>query len=166
MSQQLSIPEAFWNTIPADAQAALLAAWKAMEDQIAELEATVRDLQGRLQLNSTTFMSDRLIGWTLPAHDPNFPKPRGLLPVPPRLADLVARDEAECIRKHGTGYSPEARQRILDENVLYWYYDGSYVAHRRTPQGVEVLAVGWEEAHKYLEEHPDATLEGVVIGTV
>jgi hypothetical protein len=67
---------------------------------------------------------------------------------------------------YGPGHSPEARQRILDENVLYWYYDGSYVAHRRTPQGVEVLAVGWEEAHKYPEEHPDATLEGVVIGTV
>src|SRR5262249_26607151 len=34
-------------------QAALLAAWKAMEDRIAELEAVVRDLQARLQLNST-----------------------------------------------------------------------------------------------------------------
>src|SRR6516225_11350435 len=53
MSHQLPIPEPFWNTIPADAQAALLAAWKAMEDRIAELEAVVRDLQARLQLNST-----------------------------------------------------------------------------------------------------------------
>jgi transposase len=53
MSQQLPIPEALWDTIAADAQAALLAAWKAMEDRIAELEATVRDLQARLQLNST-----------------------------------------------------------------------------------------------------------------
>jgi transposase len=53
MSQQLPIPEPLWNTIPADAQAALLAAWKAMEDRIAELEAVVCDLQARLQLNST-----------------------------------------------------------------------------------------------------------------
>src|SRR6516165_7984088 len=53
MSQQLPIPEPLWSTIPADAQAALLAAWKAMEDRIAELEAKVRDLQARLQLNST-----------------------------------------------------------------------------------------------------------------
>src|SRR5262249_28664213 len=52
MSQQLPIPEPLWNTIPGDAQAALLAAWKAMEDRIAELEAVVRDLQARLQLNS------------------------------------------------------------------------------------------------------------------
>jgi transposase len=53
MNQQLPIPEPLWNTIPADAQAALLAAWKSMEDRIAELEATVRDLRARLQLNST-----------------------------------------------------------------------------------------------------------------
>jgi hypothetical protein len=113
-----------------------------------------------------TLMSDRLIDWNLPAHDPKFVKPRGLLPVPPRLAELVARDEAECIRKHGTGYSPEARQRILDENVLYWYYDGSYVAYRRTPQGVELLAVGYQEVDQYLAEHPDATLQGVIVEVI
>jgi transposase len=53
MSQQLPIPEPLWGTVPAEAQAALLDAWKAMEDRIAALEATVRDLQARLQLNST-----------------------------------------------------------------------------------------------------------------
>ena len=53
MSQQLPIPEALWGTVPADAQAALLEAWKSMQDRIAALEATVRDLQARLQLNST-----------------------------------------------------------------------------------------------------------------
>ncbi len=53
MSQQLPIPQSLWNTIPADAQAALLAAWKALEDRIGELEAKVRDLEARLQLNST-----------------------------------------------------------------------------------------------------------------
>jgi transposase len=53
MSQQLPIPEPLWGTVPADAQAALLEAWKAMQDRIAALEATVRDLHARLQLNST-----------------------------------------------------------------------------------------------------------------
>jgi transposase len=53
MNQQLPIPESLWNTIPADAQAALRDAWRSMEDRIAELEATVHDLQARLQLNST-----------------------------------------------------------------------------------------------------------------
>jgi hypothetical protein len=111
-------------------------------------------------------MSDRLIDWTLPAHDPTFVKPRGLLPVPPEVAEWVARDEAECIRKHGTGFSPEARQWKLDNEILNWYYDGSYIAYRRTPQGVEVLAVGSDEIHQYLAEHPDATLEGVSVKVV
>jgi hypothetical protein len=53
MSQQLPIPERLWDTIPADAQAALLDAWNMMEDRIAELEAIARDLQARLGLNST-----------------------------------------------------------------------------------------------------------------
>jgi transposase len=53
MSQKLPIADPLWNTIPAEAQAALLTAWKEMEDRIATLEAQVRDLQARLQLNST-----------------------------------------------------------------------------------------------------------------
>ena len=53
MSQQFPIPEPLWATVPADAQAALLDAWKSLHERIAALEATVRDLQARLQLNST-----------------------------------------------------------------------------------------------------------------
>jgi transposase len=53
MSPQPPIPEPLWNTVPPDAQAALLAAWKSLQDRIAALEAQVRDLQARLQLNST-----------------------------------------------------------------------------------------------------------------
>ena len=53
MNHKLPIPEPLWNTIPADAQAALLTAWKEMEDRIAALEAQMRDLQARLQLNFT-----------------------------------------------------------------------------------------------------------------
>ena len=39
--------------MPADLQVTLLDGWKSLHDRIAELEATVRDLQARLQLNST-----------------------------------------------------------------------------------------------------------------
>ncbi len=53
---------------------------------------------------------------TLPAHDPNFPKPRGLLPVPPEVAEIIASYEAELIRKHGTSCTPEARQWMLDND--------------------------------------------------
>src|SRR5215472_14647443 len=53
MGQELPIPEPLWSSIPAEAQAALVAAWKSLQDRIAALEAQVRDLQARLQLNST-----------------------------------------------------------------------------------------------------------------
>src|SRR6516164_9863512 len=53
MNHPLPIPEPLWSTVPADAQAALLDGWKALQDRIAELEAQVRDLQARLLLNST-----------------------------------------------------------------------------------------------------------------
>src|SRR5215469_10927488 len=53
MNPQPPIPDPLWSTVPADAQAALVAAWKSLQDRIAALEAQVRDLQSRLQLNST-----------------------------------------------------------------------------------------------------------------
>ncbi len=37
-------------------------------------------------------MAEHIIDLALPAHDPNFPKPRGLLPVPPEVAEDVAED--------------------------------------------------------------------------
>jgi hypothetical protein len=111
-------------------------------------------------------MADHIIDLTLPAHDLTFPKPRGLLPVPPEVTEYLARDEAEFIRKYGTYCTPEARQRILDNAVLNWYYDNHYIAYRRTPEGVEVLAVGVHEVDKYFENHPESALEGVVAKTI
>src|SRR5438034_9084489 len=77
MNHQPPIPETLWSTVPADAQAALRDAWKSMEDRIAELEATVRDLQARLQLNSTNSSkppSSDPIG--LKRKPPSLPSPR------------------------------------------------------------------------------------------
>src|SRR6476659_2705226 len=53
MNHQTPIPEPLWNTVPPEAQAALVAAWNSLQDRIAELEARVRDLEARLKLNST-----------------------------------------------------------------------------------------------------------------
>src|SRR5215472_339979 len=53
MSHQPPIPESLWNTVPPEAQAALLTAWDSLTARIAELEARVRDLEARLKLNST-----------------------------------------------------------------------------------------------------------------
>ncbi len=102
-------------------------------------------------------MSRELIDLTLPAHDRSFPKPRGLLPVPREIEEAVAREEARITREHGFVISAEARQRMIDECTLHYYYEGAYVASRRTPQGVEILAVGPGEASQWvLNPHPCA----------
>ncbi len=80
MNQQLPIPAPLWSTLPADAQAALLAAWKVLEDRIAEFEGTVRDLQARLQLNSTNSSkppSSDPIGLKRKPPTPPSPRKRG-----------------------------------------------------------------------------------------
>src|SRR5947199_10062177 len=47
------IPELLWNTVPPEAQAAILAVLDAHQKRIAERELRVRDLEARLKLNST-----------------------------------------------------------------------------------------------------------------
>ncbi len=109
-------------------------------------------------------MASDLIDRTLPAHDPNFRKPRGLLPVPPEVAEDVARMEAQLLQERGIQITPEARRDQLDYATMNWYYDNSYVAYRRTPEGIEVLAVGSEEIREYLKDHPPGTRHDVVFG--
>jgi hypothetical protein len=111
-------------------------------------------------------MTGHFIDLTLPAHDPNFPKPRGLLAVPPKVAEWVASEEARILREHGIQMAPEARQRMLDDWTLNYYYDDAYIAYRRTPQGVEILAVGREEVDKYRDDHPLETRRDVRFGVV
>ena len=108
-------------------------------------------------------MASDLIDLTIPAHDPKFPKPRGLLPVPPEVAESAARSEARLLREKGIQITAEARQRDLDYMTLNWYYDNSLVAYRCTPQGVEVLAVGSEEIGDYFKNHPPEMRQGVLI---
>jgi hypothetical protein len=109
-------------------------------------------------------MSSELIDLTLPSHDSNFPQPRGLQPVPQEIEEAVAREEARIVRKHGIVIAPEARQRLIDKCTLHYYYEGAYVASRRTPQGVEILAVGRDEANQFRENHPPESREDVRIG--
>jgi hypothetical protein len=108
-------------------------------------------------------MASDLIDLTLPAHDPSFPKPRGLLPVPPEVAESVARLEAQILRELGAPMTPEARQRELEYGTTNWYFDNTEIAYRRTPQGIEVMAVGSEEVSQFLKDHPLETRRGVVI---
>ena len=53
MIPQPPIPAALWNTVPPEAQAAILALVDSLKGRIAELERRVGDLEARLKLNST-----------------------------------------------------------------------------------------------------------------
>lgn len=107
-------------------------------------------------------MSSEIIDLTLPAHDPTIPKPRGLLPVPPEIAEWIASEQARLQPYYTNEYAKQSR----DDQTLRYYYEGTYVVSRRTPQGVEVLAVGWDEVSKYLDDHPSETQQDVRIGRV
>ena len=81
-----------------------------------------------------------------PRWDSTRPPPRGLLPVPPEVEDLLAV-HAEALTRQGRiqFMTPEAWKRQRDQYTLEYYYDGQIVAARTTSQGIEVVAVGLEE---------------------
>jgi hypothetical protein len=84
-----------------------------------------------------------------PAEDP-----RGLLPVPPLVEALVAREA----RRHA--FTAEERQRLADNLTLQYFFEDRDVLFRRTPQGIEVLAAGMEEIDRALGElNPDERRE-------
>ncbi len=86
-----------------------------------------------------------------PRWDPSREPPRGLLPVPPVVEEMLAQFEARLARERNLVMTPEARQSELNYGTLDYYYQGEHVAHRMTPQGVEVLAVGLDEIEQLLK---------------
>jgi hypothetical protein len=92
------------------------------------------------------------------------PKPHGLLTTPHQVETIVAEEEQRLLKKCGIVPTSEARQRMVDSLNLQYYFDGIDIAYRRTPHGVEVLAVGLEEVGAFLRETPPAQREGVVFG--
>jgi hypothetical protein len=69
------------------------------------------------------------------------PKPHGLIPIPPEVEAVVAREESRLLKEHGITPTPEARQRMVDSLTLQYYFDGIDIAYRHTPQGVGVPIV-------------------------
>src|SRR5215831_10960425 len=71
MRPQPPIPETLWNTVPPEAQAAILVVVESLQGRIAEMEQRIADLEARLQLNSTN------------SSKPPSSDPIGLKPTPP-----------------------------------------------------------------------------------
>jgi hypothetical protein len=107
-------------------------------------------------------MPSDLVDLNAPAHNPATPKPRGLLPVPSEVGEILARERARLV----TPMTDEEECRIRNDLTLQYYYEGTEVAYRMTPPGVEVLAVGWDEIRDYLRGTPPEGRKGVLIGQV
>jgi hypothetical protein len=69
--------------------------------------------------------------------------PRGFVPFPEHIVKGIAELAATY------GYGAEYARNSLVRHTLVWYYDGLPVAYRECPDGIEVLALGWDETDKY-----------------
>jgi hypothetical protein len=98
----------------------------------------------RRKIMSSTFLG--LKGLPPAAAPTKLPQdlPHGLLAPPERVAEIVAREEAKFPPEI---FTPDAKERLTVDLTLQYYFEGPgyEVAYRSTPQGPEVLAVGWEE---------------------
>src|SRR5262245_5441053 len=82
--------------------------------------------------------------------------PRGVVRFPPHIVETVARDQA----KFGSGiFTEEYARKILEHQTLMWYYAGLPVAYKSLSDGMDVVAVGWEETAKYGPSSPDPDLK-------
>ncbi len=105
-------------------------------------------------------MSNEMTDLTLPAHDPTAPKPRGILPVPPEVEVAVA-DERARLQPY---FTDDYAKRMRNDMTLRHWYEGTHVAYRYLPQGVQVLAVGWDEVGAVLETMSPEERQGVFTG--
>ncbi len=104
-------------------------------------------------------MYDRIIDETNPRYRGPLPKPRGLLPVPPEIAEEIAREQAS----EQPYYTDDYAKLTCDNWTLTYYYEGETVASRSTPEGIEVVAVGPEEVRRFYQETPPENRQGVMI---
>jgi hypothetical protein len=91
------------------------------------------------------------------------PKPRGLLPVPPEVTEVVERQAERLRQSRGIVITENARRRMTDDLTRQFYYEGYYIAYRRTADGVEVLAVGAEEIGRWFDRATPSDRSSVVI---
>ncbi len=67
-----------------------------------------------------------------------------------RFPEHIVQGVANLASKHGYG-EDYARQSLV-RNTLAWFYEGLPVAYREVPDGIEVLALGFEEVGRYRRE--------------
>ncbi len=71
--------------------------------------------------------------------------PRGLVQFPEFIKEGLEKEQARM----GFRFGEEYARNSLEYMTLVWYYDGLPVAYRPMPDGIEVLALGFEEVVPY-----------------
>jgi hypothetical protein len=93
----------------------------------------------------TTAMSSDFIDLTAPPLQGNLPQdlPHGLITPPQQVRDLIEKERG----KHPPEHFVRAESRLLNEWTLAYYFGhlAYEILYRLTPEGPEVLAVGFEE---------------------
>lgn len=83
---------------------------------------------------------------TTPRYQLSFEElPRGFVPFPERVVEAVEYLQ----RKTGVRYTDEQRRESLERHTLVYYYQEYPVAYRPASGGIEVVAVGFEEAARF-----------------
>jgi hypothetical protein len=85
--------------------------------------------------------------------------PHGLLKPPNEVLEHLSKEKArlpEC-------YTRDFEKLTLDDLTLAYYYEGTPVAYRSLPEGVEVLAVGILEIGELVRSTPPEQRPGVRI---
>jgi hypothetical protein len=94
-------------------------------------------------------MARDIIDWNAPSLQGKLPKnpedlPHGLITPPEAVREMLAKVKAKYPLEMVTA---EEEERWLNDLTIQYYFDylGHEVRYRRTPQGPEVLAVGFDE---------------------
>jgi hypothetical protein len=84
---------------------------------------------------------------------------RGILPTPPEVTELLARE----LKDHPVTH--QEKQRLTDSLKLQYYFGGYWIAYRHRDQGKEVLAVGMEEIGRLMRKRmAKAERDAIVLG--
>jgi hypothetical protein len=89
---------------------------------------------------------DRFVAKLVPSNPHHLP--HGLIAPPERVLEIVA---AEKVKFAPTIFTAEAEERLKNDLTLQFYFDGlgHELLYRSTPDGPEVLAVGFDEIQQF-----------------
>jgi hypothetical protein len=96
-------------------------------------------------------------------HDEALLGPVRLLPTPLEVEKAVER-EIEDMAAQGRPVVGEARERLLEDFKLRYYFGGQPFAYRETDLGKEILAVGFKRMRRLFGEMAPEEDEAIISG--